>query len=260
MKFKKIILILMLTTSCTIGMIGCTKENKDSQSQTQTEYSTESEPQTQSEDKNPSSKENSGESSNKATDSKNTTDKEPNDKNSDAKTPKAPSETIKDDSTTTENKTYTYQKEGYYLYRISSDGKTKTKVKTEPIHDYVIENNKLYYLSTDEGANGMSLKALYKVDLATDVSTKLSDADSANFSVVDDDIYFSKNFEIYTIKTDGTGLTKISSENEKDAILQSASKESVVYICTDSERNKRVRVILPTKYNTHRIGAVEDLE
>ncbi|GIM27641.1 hypothetical protein CPJCM30710_03070 [Clostridium polyendosporum] len=246
MEFKKIILILMLS-ACTIGMIGCTKENKDSQSQTKPEYSTQSESQTQSENKN-------------SVDSKNTTEKGTNGENSNAKPSKTPSEIKKDDSTTTKNKIYTYKKEGYYLYRISSDSNTKTKLKTEPIHDYVIVNNKLYYLSTDEGANGISLKALYKVDLATDVSTKLSDADSAKFCVVDDDIYFSKNFIIYTIKTNGTGLTKISSENEKDAILESASKEFVGYICTDSKRNKRVRVISPTKYNTHGVGAVEDIE
>lgn len=260
MEFKKIILILMLSASCTIGIIGCTKENKDSQSQTKTEYSTQNESQTQSENKNSASKENSSESSAKTTDSKNTTDKETNGENSNAKPSKTPSETKKDDSTTTKNKNYTYKKEGYYLYRISSDSNTKTKLKTEPIHDYIIVNNKLYYLSTDEGANGISLKALYKVDLATDVSTKLSDADSAKFCVVDDDIYFSKNFTIYTIKANGTGLTKISSENEKDATLESASKEFVAYICTDSKRNKRVRVISPTKYNTHGVGAVEDIE
>ncbi|MEQ8197625.1 MAG: DUF5050 domain-containing protein [Clostridiaceae bacterium] len=231
MKLKKIILILILS-ACAIGMIGCTKENKDSQLQTNTEYSKQGEPQTQSENKNSVSEENTTEPSAETTDSKNTA----------------------------ENEKYNYKKEGYYLYRISLDGNTKTKLQTEPIHDYVIVDNKLYYLSTDEGANGISLKTLYKVDLATDVSTKLSDADSSKFCVVEDDIYFSKNFTIYTIKIDGTGLTKISSENQKGAVLESANKDFVVYICTDSDTNKQVRVFSPTKYNTHQVGAFENID
>ncbi|SHJ76757.1 protein of unknown function [Clostridium cavendishii DSM 21758] len=165
-------------------------------------------------------------------------------------------DTTKNSKSVAKNEKWIYEKKGYYLYKTNSDKSNKTKVKTEPIWDYNIDGNTLYYISASEGSNGIELKSLYKVNLGTGESKKLSDADTARLCVVGDDIYFDKNCEVFTIKTNGTGLTKIS--KEKGSILQKADKEFVVY--TYNDKGKTMQATVPTKYNKHQIGAVEEVK
>ena len=251
MKFKKTLLII-ISLVCILSLVSCSKSNNEisntQEEQTQSDLKDEpkqsdlKDEQTQSSIKTDNKKPNGSESSVGTNDTKKTDEVQSNNK-----------------TETTENY-WDYMKIGYYLYKAKPDGSNKVKIQTEPIHDYWMMESTLYYISTDEGANGIELKALYKVDLATGVTKKLSDADTVKLFVIGDDIYFQKSFQIFTIKTDGTGLTRLSKDTESGAILESANADMIQYTYTNSSNNKRMRVFMPTKDNPHQVGGEEEVK
>lgn len=144
------------------------------------------------------------------------------------------------------NKIY-YIEDGRKLFKINFDGTDKTKISSDEIHDFVVDENYIYFISYNDSKlykmnidgtnkelvsndtphlmvinkgwiyyiNTSDNAKLYKIKVDGTGRTKLTETAIHSIDVADDFIYYivkSNNNGIYKIKTDGTMNTKISNE------------------------------------------------
>lgn len=107
---------------------------------------------------------------------------------------------------------YNNASDDYNLYKIKTDGTGRTKCFDGKLYNENIVGGFIYY------RNGSDNGKLYKMKLDGSGKIKLSDDDASRINVSGDWIYYLKAlgesnyatvFNIYRIKTDGTGRTKV---------------------------------------------------
>ena len=102
------------------------------------------------------------------------------------------------------------------LFKIKSDGRSKTLLSDDKGLLITIKDEWIYYINASDGYR------IYKIRTKGSNRTKLTDDVSIYIEAFDDWIYYcnlSDLSKLYKIKLDGTGRTKITSESANDVVV-----------------------------------------
>lgn len=99
---------------------------------------------------------------------------------------------------------------GQKLYKITTEGKKKTRISKDLVYGFVVTKDWIYY------SNEEDKHKIYKVDLNGEGGQKLNDDESLNLVVSGNNIYYqnlSDNKKLYKIDVDGKNRTKLNDDS-----------------------------------------------
>ncbi|MDD4752730.1 MAG: DUF5050 domain-containing protein [Desulfitobacteriaceae bacterium] len=95
------------------------------------------------------------------------------------------------------------------IYKMKTDGSNRTQISKDPVSQLVVMDDAIYYSSY--------YSKLIKINPDGSGKTKLISSGSVTeLNVVDDWIYFNYNKLLYKMKTDGTQMSEISSDDARE--------------------------------------------
>ncbi|QDR83168.1 DUF5050 domain-containing protein [Sporomusa termitida] len=123
---------------------------------------------------------------------------------------------------------YSNWSDNHRIYRLSRDGKEKTRITDAPVSQVVLTGNWLVYI---QGGNRHSAPAnfIYKTSLDGQVTQQLNCDPSENLSLSGDWVYYlnaADGYRIYKVKLDGSGRSKVGNDR---AISLTAAGKTIYY-------------------------------
>lgn len=128
-----------------------------------------------------------------------------------------------------------------FMYKMKTDGTGETKLSNDPISEMVVSGGSIYYTSF--------YQKIIKVDLEGKSKTKLlSGKTMYGLNVEGDWMYFNYDQKLYKMKTDGTKLTRLSTDNAIDINVSGdwiyysdfSNKKNLVRIKTDGTQREEL--------------------